>query len=78
MMHLLMPVVLAAFFGSLFGGGPEANTSKVEVGLVVLDQSDVGKQIAAGLQADSALKVSLLDEAAAQTQVRKASCRWRW
>ncbi|WP_374358754.1 ABC transporter permease [Pseudoduganella danionis] len=71
MMHLLMPVVLAAFFGSLFGGGPEANTSKVEVGLVVLDQSDVGKQIADGLQADSALKVSLLDAAAAQTQVRK-------
>jgi len=71
MMHLLMPVVLAAFFGSLFGGGPEANTSKVEVGLVLLDQSEVGKQIAAGLQADSALKVSLLDQAAAQAQVRK-------
>lgn len=71
MMHLLMPVVLAAFFGSLFGGGPEANTSKVEVGLVLLDQSEVGKQIAAGLQADSALKVSLLDAAAAQAQVRK-------
>ena len=71
MMHLLMPVVLAAFFGSLFGGGPEASTSKVEVGVVLLDQSEVGKQIAAGLQADSALKVSLLDEAAAQQLVRK-------
>ena len=46
LMHLLMPVVLAAFFGSLFGGGSEARTSKVEVGLVMLDQSPVGQPIA--------------------------------
>lgn len=71
LMHLLMPVVLAAFFGSLFGGGSEARTSKVEVGLVMLDQSPVGQQIAAGLQADSALKISLLSEDEARTLVRK-------
>jgi len=71
LMHLLMPVVLAAFFGSLFGGGSEARTSKVDVGLVMLDQSPVGQQIAAGLQADSALKISLLSEDEARTLVRK-------
>ena len=43
LLHLLMPVVLAAFFGSLFGGSPESSTHKLDVGLVVLDQSDAGK-----------------------------------
>jgi len=70
MLHLLMPVVLAAFFGSLFGGGSEAKTSKIEVGLVQLDQSDSGKKIAAGLQADSALKIIELSDAEAQDRVR--------
>ena len=70
MMHLLMPVVLAAFFGSLFGGGSEAKTSKIEVGLVLLDQSDSGKKIAAGLRADSALKITELSDAEAQDRVR--------
>ncbi|RFP10646.1 MULTISPECIES: ABC transporter permease [unclassified Duganella] len=70
MLHLLMPVVLAAFFGSLFGGGSEAKTSKIEVGLVLQDQSDSGKKIAAGLQADSSLKIIELSDAEAQAKVR--------
>ncbi|OFA02016.1 ABC transporter permease [Duganella sp. HH101] len=70
MLHLLMPVILAAFFGSLFGGGSEAKTSKIEVGLVQLDQSDSGKKIAAGLKADSALTIIELSDAEAQAKVR--------
>ncbi|MYM89576.1 ABC transporter permease [Rugamonas sp. FT82W] len=70
MLHLLMPVILAAFFGSLFGGGSEAKTSKIDVGLVQLDQSDSGKKIAAGLKADSALKIVELSEADAKAKVR--------
>ncbi|GJJ00279.1 putative transport permease YfiM [Duganella rhizosphaerae] len=70
MLHLLMPVVLAAFFGSLFGGGSEAKTGKIEVGLVLLDQSDSGKKIAAGLHADSSLKIIELSDAEAQAKVR--------
>jgi len=71
LLHLLMPVVLAAFFGSLFGGGSEAKTSKIEVGLVLLDQSDSGKKIADGLKADSSLKITELSDAEAQSQVRE-------
>lgn len=70
MLHLLMPVILAAFFGSLFGGGSEAKTGKIEVGLVQLDPSDSGKKIAAGLKADSALTIIELSDAEAQDRVR--------
>jgi len=70
MLHLLMPVILAAFFGSLFGGGSEAKTSKIDVGLVQLDQSDSGKKIAAGLKADSALKIVELSADDAKARVR--------
>ncbi|GJI95151.1 putative transport permease YfiM [Duganella caerulea] len=70
MLHLLMPVILAAFFGSLFGGGSEAKTSKIDVGLVQLDQSDSGKKIAAGLKADSALNIVELSADDAKARVR--------
>lgn len=71
MLHLLMPVVLAAFFGSLFGGASESRTSKIEVGLVLLDQSDGGKKIAAGLKADSSLTIIELSDAEARASVRE-------
>jgi len=70
MMHLLMPVVLAAFFGSLFGGSPDDKTNKLDVGLVLLDQSDSGQKIAAGLKADSSLRITELSDTAAQAAVR--------
>lgn len=70
MLHLLMPVVLAAFFGSLFGGSPEERTHKLDLGLVLLDTSPVGQKVAAGLKAESSLRVSELDEAEAQARVR--------
>ncbi|TFW21674.1 ABC transporter permease [Duganella callida] len=70
MLHLLMPVVLAAFFGSLFGGGGESKTSRIDVGLVLLDQSANARKIADGLKADSNLRVAELSDAEAQAQVR--------
>lgn len=70
MLHLLMPVVLAAFFGSLFGGTPSERTSKIDIGVVALDQSGIGKKIVDGLKADSTLRVTELSEAEAQAKVR--------
>jgi ABC-2 type transport system permease protein len=71
MLHLLMPVVLAAFFGSLFGGsGGSDSTSKIDVGLVVQDQSEQSQKIAAGLKADSALNIVELNQQEAQARVR--------
>jgi ABC-2 type transport system permease protein len=65
-MNLLLPIVLAAFFGSLFGGSGDASTGKIDVGLVLQDSSDVGGKIAAGLKADSALRVVELSQDEAQ------------
>jgi ABC-2 type transport system permease protein len=71
MLHLLMPVVLAAFFGSLFGGsGAESGTSKIDLGLVLQDQSAQARKIAAGLKADSTLNVIELSQQEAQAKVR--------
>jgi ABC-2 type transport system permease protein len=71
MLHLLMPVVLAAFFGSLFGGnGGGDSTSKIDLGLVVQDQSEQSQKIAAGLKADKVLNVVELSQGEAQAKVR--------
>ena len=71
MLHLLMPVVLAAFFGSLFGGnGGGDRTSKIDVGLVLQDQSEQSQKIAAGLKADSSLNIIDLTQQEAQAKVR--------
>lgn len=70
LLSLVMPVVLAAFFGYLFGGGPK-ETSKIEVALVQLDDSEVSRKIAAGLAGDATLDVAVLARAEAETLVRK-------
>jgi ABC-2 type transport system permease protein len=71
MLHLLMPVVLAAFFGSLFGGsGAGDSTSKLDLGLVLQDQSAQSQKIAAGLKADSTLNIIELSQQEAQARVR--------
>ena len=76
MLNLLMPIVLAAFFGSLFGGsGGETRNSRIEVALVQADVSDIGKKIGTGLKADSALQVEELSLAAAQEKVREGKLK---
>ena len=44
MLNLLMPIVLAAFFGSLFGGSGSGNNSKIEIGLVQQDSSVMARR----------------------------------
>ncbi len=74
-LNIMMPVMLASFFGFLFGGSGDSKTSKIEVALVLQDTSDTGKKIAAGLRADAALKVSDLTLEAAETQVREGKLK---
>lgn len=66
---LALPIVIAAFFGSLFGG--TAKTSAIEVALVQQDTSEAGSRIAAGLKADPNLHVTPLALADAEAAVRK-------
>jgi len=70
MLNLLMPIVLAAFFGSLFGGSGGGNNSKIEIGLVQQDTSVIGRKIGDALKADSTLTVQELSEQEAKDKVR--------
>lgn len=72
LMHLVLPIVIAAFFGSVFGGG-SAKGGGVDVALVQQDTSDAGNRIAAGLKADPNLHVTPMDLARARDAVRKGS-----
>lgn len=66
---LALPIVIAAFFGSLFGGS--AKPSAIEVALVQQDTSEIGNRIAAGLKADANLHITPMAMAAAEQAVRK-------
>ncbi len=52
---LLMPVVLGAFFGYLFGGSGSADNAKIEIAVVSLDNSKISQQIVSGLKTDTSL-----------------------
>jgi len=71
LMHLVLPIVIAAFFGSVFGGS--AKNGVIDVALVQQDASEVGRRIGAGLQADPNLHVTVMDRAQAAQAVRKGS-----
>jgi ABC-2 type transport system permease protein len=72
LMHLVLPIVIAAFFGSVFGGG-SVKGGGIAVALVQQDTSDAGNRIAAGLKADPNLHVTPMDLAHAREAVRKGS-----
>jgi ABC-2 type transport system permease protein len=70
-MTLVLPIVIAAFFGSLFGSG--AKTSAIEVALVQQDTSEIGGKIAAGLKADPNLHITPMTMLDADAAVRKGA-----
>jgi ABC-2 type transport system permease protein len=66
--HLLVPIIVAAFFGSLFGGtGKQAG--KIDIAVVQQDRSAMAARIVAGLQADPNLRVHALALAEARASV---------
>jgi ABC-2 type transport system permease protein len=71
LLTLLLPILLGTFFGYLFGGSGVADNAKIEVGLVAIDDSDIGQNIAAGLKADKSITIVELKLEEAQEQVRK-------
>ncbi len=70
MLNLLMPIVLAAFFGSLFGGSGSGNNSKIEIGMVQQDSSVIGRKVGDSLKADANLSVKEMSLQEAQDKVR--------
>ena len=69
---LLVPIILASFFGYLFGGqGGNAETSKVSVLVIDLDGSDISRGLIAQLAGDKNLDVKPSTLDAARETVRK-------
>jgi ABC-2 type transport system permease protein len=68
---VLVPILIAAFFGYIFGGtGKSDDQGKIPIAVVDQDKSSVSRAIIADLAADSLLQVSALDRAAAREQVK--------
>jgi ABC-2 type transport system permease protein len=74
-MSIVAPILIAAFFGSLFGGSGQSKPAAIPIGVVDLDQSPLSAAVVKALQADGSLKVSSLPEADAIAQVRAGKLR---
>jgi ABC-2 type transport system permease protein len=73
-MSIAAPILIAAFFGSLFGR-MDSKPANIPIGITDLDRSDLSRRVVAALRADSALTVSELAEAEALAQVRAGQQR---
>ena len=71
-MAIVAPILIAAFFGSLFGG-KDNKPASVPVAITDLDRSAVSASVIAGLRADTALAVTeaSVTDAAAQVKAGK-------
>jgi ABC-2 type transport system permease protein len=68
---VLVPILIAAFFGYIFGGtGHNEDQGKIPIAIVDEDQSSVSRGITADLTADPLLQVSPLDRTTAREQVK--------
>ena len=73
---VLTPIVVAAFFGFLFGGGGAGDTvSRVPVGVTDLDDSPLSKAVVESLARDESLATQLLPEESAQQLVKSGKLR---
>ena len=73
-MSIAAPILIAAFFGSLFGGG-DSKPANIPVAITDLDRSELSIRIVAALRADSALTLSEASEADAVAQVKAGKLR---
>jgi ABC-2 type transport system permease protein len=73
LINLVLPIMIATFFGYLFGGSGAAKTGTIEVALVQQDRGEVGARIAAALKADATLHITDMSAAQAREAVGKGS-----
>jgi ABC-2 type transport system permease protein len=74
LMSLVAPILIAAFFGSLFGGS-DKGPAQIPVVLTDLDQSELSARIVANLRDDPALRLSEASAAEARAEVRAGKQR---
>ncbi len=68
-MSILAPILIAAFFGSLFGGS-DNKPANIPIAITDLDQSELSAKIVAAMRADSAFTLSEASEEEALAQVK--------
>ena len=73
-MSIVAPILIAAFFGSLFGRSDNKPAS-IPVAITDLDQSALSKKVVAAMRADAALSVSEVDAATALARVNSGAMR---
>ena len=69
LMSIVAPIVIAAFFGSVFGG-KRGDNARIEIAVTDLDRSEMSQQIVTALRTDKAFDVIELPEAEAVALVR--------
>jgi ABC-2 type transport system permease protein len=75
-LNLLAPILIAGFFGFLFGSGNAgAKPTKMAIAVSDLDRSALSAKVIAGLQADDALAVQLLPPDEAEQLVRRGKLK---
>ena len=67
----VVPIAIASFFGSLFGGRGNSEPAKIDVAMVDHDNSAISRGIVAGARGDRNLKLSLPSEAAVRESVKR-------
>jgi ABC-2 type transport system permease protein len=73
-MSILAPIVIAAFFGAIFGSGMDKPT-RIPIAFADRDASALSKAVAAAVKADAAFEVKEGDEAAAVALAREGKVR---
>ena len=73
-MSILAPIVIAAFFGAIFGSGMDKPT-RIPIAFVDRDASALSKAVTAAVKADAAFEVREGDEAAAVALAREGKVR---
>lgn len=73
-MSIAAPILIAAFFGSLFGGS-DNKPANIPVAITDLDRSELSGKIVAAMRNDGALVVSEIGEAEALAQVKAGKQR---
>jgi ABC-2 type transport system permease protein len=73
-MSIAAPILIAAFFGSLFGGG-DNKPAHIPVAITDLDHSELSAKIVAAMRADPALAITEASQAEALAQVNAGTLR---
>ncbi len=73
-MSIAAPILIAAFFGSLFGNS-DSKPANIPIAITDLDRSELSAKIVAALRADSALIVSDASAEDAAAQVKSGTLR---